>query len=430
MKALATRVQALVMHRAFMPLLFVIFVAIRLIIALAVPVVITSDSLWYTSRALEMIDTGSYVDQGIPTAYWPVGYPFILSFFLRFTENPHLAGIALNLLAGIASIFALLWIGRRLTGREDMARGAALLLTLYPAHILYTGQLLTEPTYIAFLLLAFGLLVTSRSWKTDLAAGIVFGLATYIKAQTYLYPFGLIIALVMIYRGYTLRRAAVASLAVYIGLFAIVLPWSFRNLQTFGSFVMVSTNGGPTLYDGNNPLSTGGFSGFPLGPRYEALLPTLPILPAEYTTRQVEWDALTKKMAFDYIKQNPGAFLGAMPVKFRRLWSTNTDALYAFDLGYAAHAKTVLAAKVGSLAVYLVILLGSIWTAGIAIRAMARRDESQAWLGLLYTFPVFTSLIAIIFSGQSRFNLPAMPFLMLGVAWLVLRRIPPVAKAA
>jgi 4-amino-4-deoxy-L-arabinose transferase-like glycosyltransferase len=427
---LATRLQTVLLHRLFLPLLLGFFVLVRICVAVTFPVAISSDSFWYVSRALEMIDTGGYVDLGVPTAYWPVGYPFILSCFLRLTENPLVAGIAVNLLAGLASVFALLWIGRRLSGREDMARGAVLLLAVYPAHILYTGQLLTEPVYIAVLLLAFGLLATSRSWKSDLAAGIVFGLATYIKAQTYLYPLGLIVALVLVYRAYTLRRALVAAVAVYIGLFAVVLPWSFRNMQTFGTFVMVSTNGGPTLFDGNNPLSTGGYSGFPLGPRYEKLLPTLPILPPDYSARQVEWDALTRKMAVGYIKENPGRFVAAMPRKFWLLWSTNTDALYAFDTQYAAHGHKVMAAKLVNLAAYLLIILGALWTAGLAMQAIARRDDNRAWLGLLYTFPVFISLIAIVFSGQSRFNLPSMPFLMLAVAWLALHRLPAIGKTA
>ncbi len=419
MAQILTRINLILLHRNFLPCLLIGAIILRLAVALAFPLPITSDSEYYAARALELVQRGTYSDNGIPTSYWPVGYPFLLSLFMFVLPDALTAGTVINLLATIITLFLILRISAKLTADVRIGRFAALLFALYPGHILYAGQLLTEPAYIALFLFAFLTLMQSRNWKTDFLAGILFGLATYIKSQTWFFPIGLIIAVWMIYQHCNWKRAAVSTLAVYIGLFAVILPWSFRNQAVFGSFVMLSTNGGPTLYDGNNPLSDGGYSGFPLGPKYVDVLPKLAIQPNEYVARQVEWDALTKKMATAWIKQNPSAFIAAMPRKIFLLWGVNTDAFYTPDKAYPQHTRWLMVGKIFNLAYYALIMLCAVWAGVVALRGLWRSNQAIAPLALLYTFPVFTTLIAMVFSGQSRFNLPCMPFLMIAASWII-----------
>jgi hypothetical protein len=44
---------------------------------------------------------------------------------------------------------------------------------------------------------------------------------------------------------------------------ALVAPWSYRNYQVFGEFVLMSTNFGPNLWMGNNPETDGGYMRLP-----------------------------------------------------------------------------------------------------------------------------------------------------------------------
>ena len=44
---------------------------------------------------------------------------------------------------------------------------------------------------------------------------------------------------------------------------ATIAPWSIRNNAVFGEFVLLSTNGGPNLWMGNNPDSTGFYMPLP-----------------------------------------------------------------------------------------------------------------------------------------------------------------------
>jgi Dolichyl-phosphate-mannose-protein mannosyltransferase len=419
MAQILNRFSYLLQAPQFLPRLIILAVLIRLGVALAMPLPILSDSQWYADRAFELIQTGSFTKDGYVTAYWPVGYPAVLAVFLKIFPSPNAAGIFINISATIISLLLMPRIASYFTSDQRVGNLAAVLFSFYPAHILYTGQLLTEPFYIALLLFAVYIFIRARNLRAYMLAGILFGLATYVKAQTYLFPVGLCVASWMVSKQFNAKRTLWIIATVYFGLFSTVAPWSYRNYQKFGSFVMMSTNGGPTLYDGNNPLATGGYSGFPLGPRYENFLPTLPILPHQYDRQEVAWDKLTRKMAVDWIKENPAKFIFAMPEKAYLLWRSNTDAFVVPELAYPEHIFSLSVAKILNLIYYAMIMVLSAWAGWLALRQKWGTDDALMPIALLYTFPVFTTLIAMVFSGQSRFNLPCMPFLMIAAAWVI-----------
>jgi hypothetical protein len=75
----------------------------------------------------------------------------------------------------------------------------------------------------------------------------------------------------------------------------LIAPWSYRNYQVFGQFVMMSTNGGVTLWMGNNANSNGGYME----------------LPREEVSgmNEAEKNQYLKSQAVDHIKQNPLLFI-------------------------------------------------------------------------------------------------------------------------
>jgi Dolichyl-phosphate-mannose-protein mannosyltransferase len=419
MAQILNRFNQLLQSPQFLMRLIIIAVFIRLVVAFALPLPILSDSGWYADRAVELTQTGSFTKDGHLTAFWPVGYPAVLAVFIKFFFRPIWAGIFINICATVASLLLIPRITSCFIQDQRIGNLAAAFFAFYPAHILYTGQLLTESFYIALILLAFYSFIRAQKLWTYIFAGVLFGLATYVKAQTYLFPVGLCIAGWMVSKRFTMSRTMLIIVAVYFGIAVTIAPWSYRNYEKLGSFVMMSTNGGSTLYDGNNPLSTGGYSGFPLGPLYETFLPTLPILPDQYDRQEVAWDKLTRKMAVAWIKENPSKFILAMPKKAFFLWRSNADAFVTPELAYPERYSSLFFAKVLSYIYYLVILSLSIWAGVLALRQKWRTDDAHMPIALLYTFPVFTTLIAMVFSGQSRFNLPCIPFLMIAAAWVL-----------
>ena len=92
--------------------------------------------------------------------------------------------------------------------------------------------------------------------------GLIWGLACYLRPVALLLPIAMAFAAVPFGVGPGVRRAvqAVATTAIML---AVLLPWTFRNMEVLGEPILVSTNFGPKLWMGNNPDSTGGYMDLP-----------------------------------------------------------------------------------------------------------------------------------------------------------------------
>ncbi len=390
---------------------------LRLGISLLLPLDQMSDSLWYLHRAMEIAHGQGYQEGGFPTAYWPVGWPAILAGAIWLVKSPAVAIVGLNLLAAAATMVLIWWFGGRILLDEAAGRLGLLAYALYPNHIAYTGVASTEPVYTALALAAFYVLVRGRSrvgWIV--LSGLLFGVATLIKPQTYAFPLGAVIALLLVYPDYSWRSAARAAVIIYLVLSATVLPWTYRNAQVLGAPVFVSTNGGTALLLGANDQMTG--SDFD----YEKteVFGQVGIPWEQHVSRQVELDRKERNIALHWIAANPVRYLSWMPRKVMLLWRKDTDGFWSFDASYPAWHWVVRAAQIGNQGYYLLVLLLSIPCAFVAARAIIKRGAPLMPLGLLFCMPVFVSLVAAVFTGQIRYHYPAMPYLFLAASWTLI----------
>ena len=401
-------------HRHFLPLCIALGLLLRLGVIVFLPVVPESDAAWYLARALQLVAGEGYREGGIPTAFWPVGWSAILASGLMVFQTPTITIGALNLIGAAATMLLMIWFGRQVLGDEIATRLGLLAYCLYPNHIAYGGLTLTEIVYTALVMAAFALLIAGRNGLWQIAvSGLLFGLCTLVKPQTLLFPIGAVIALVLVYRGFSWLRALRAGLVVYFCLAVVVLPWSYRNLQELGAFVLVSTNGGTALMIGANDHMTGSHFDYQLTPAFAELgIPW-----EERVVRQVELDRRQKQAAGDWIRENPGTYIAWMPRKVFLLWYKDTDGFWAYKSSYPAYQNIALALQALNQVAYLAILLLSLYAAWVAARALLRQDGALAPLGLLFCMPLFVTLLAAIFTGQIRYHFAAMPFLFLAAAW-------------
>lgn len=377
----------------------------------------TSDADFYYTRAVMLADGRGYLSiWGIPTAFWPPGWPMALSLVFRLT-GPSLVALGLfNLLCSAASGWLTLDLGRRLFGSELAGRLGLLLLALYPNAIAYVPLAMTEVFYTSLLLAGCWLLVPRPAGWRLIAAGAVFGIATLVKTQS-LVVVPLVLAIALFGEANVWRRmpglAARGVLVLAIALLT-VLPWSLRNQAQLGTFVMVSTNGGITLLTGNNDSADGGFT------------PDDPLAKAHYARgdlTEVQADQEAKRLALAWIADHPSAFVRLAPLKLARLWVTDGEAQWAYETGYrdyARHAGLFRAVRIANQLYYYALLLGMLLAAALTLRQRLRGGEH--WIGwwlLPLGIAAYPSLIAAVFSGQSRFHFPAMPFVCMACGWLL-----------
>lgn len=377
-----------------------------------------SDAAYYYERAGELAAGQGYISpEGEPTAFWPPGWPMALSLAFK-ALGPSVATVGLfNLICAAISGILILLLARRITGSELAARTALLLVALYPNNAAYVPLALTEVFYTTLLLAICWLLVEQRNWRWLAGAGLLLGIATMVKAQTLVVvPLVLGIALLRAPRFWAeLPRTIAKGLALGALAAAVVLPWSLRNEQVLGQFVFVSTNGGVTLATGNNDSATGGY--VDNDPAYLALQARKDKLD------EIAFDAEARKLGADWIKANPGRFLALMPVKFVKLWGPDGEAEWSYEKGaasYPGHALLYKAVRLANQAWYWLLLAGFAIAGAVQLRRRWRGEGPLFdWWLLPYGIAAYPTAICLVFSGQTRFHYPAMPFIAISAGWLL-----------
>lgn len=382
----------------------------------------TSDADFYYTRAVSMADGLGYLsNKGHATAFWPPGWSMALSaVFSAFGSS--IAAIGLfNLACAALAGWLVLDLGRRLFGSEMAARTGLLLLALYPNNAAYVPLALTEVFYTTLLLAACWLLIgrsgsSGPGWLRLVAAGVVMGVATLVKSQTLVVvPLVLGIGVLQAPNFWRAIPGAAARITLVIAVAVLVIaPWTLRNHRELGAWVAVSSNGGITLLTGNNDSANGGYT--PEDPVVQALN-------ARTELTELEYDAEAKRLGFAWIKANPGRFAAVMPLKFLRLWAPDGEAIWSYERGaaaYPANAGLFFAVRLANQAWYFLLLLGFAIAALVMVRQRLQAAQKLAgWWLLPYAIAAYPTAICLIFSGQSRFHFPVMPFIAMSCGWLL-----------
>lgn len=384
--------------------------AVRLWWLQNVPTQPVTDFLWYFDRAAALARGEGYSVDGVPTAYWPVGYPYALSLLFRFTGPSVLAAQILNSALTLACTALAYLLAHRLTADRAAAALAALLLALHPSFVAYSGILAAEPLYTALLLLAC-LAATHALPRPGhwLPVGIWAGLATLVRPQAVLTPILLALSAHLLTPRRDRRKAKVwlGSAGALLALALVLTPWTIRNYQTHGQFVFVSTNGGDNLWIGNHPQTTG---------RYQ----TPPGKPAP-PDQEIANDQAARQAALESLQTNPAPALAAWPTKLQATFLSGTDAPYwAFQTqmgqlvtpGLGPERELFLAFRQANQAAVNGLLAAA--SLGLLFALASERGRRLAILALPQI--AIAALVTLVFFGNGRFGFPTLPFQALLVA--------------
>jgi hypothetical protein len=361
-----------------------------------------SDFMWYYQFALNIAEGRGYSVAGVPTGYWPIGYPGLLGILFYLAGASVLVGKLLNIVLYLGTIFLTYRLSQKLFQSECAARITLCLLCFYPNHIAYTALLSSEILFV-FLVASSALLFASAGERTDLLllSGVLWGLATLTKPQAILLPF-----LFLIFFSRNARSFIRASLLVYCMLLLTISPWLIRNYQVFGSFTLAHT-AGINLLDGNNPYATGNHN---FDDNVNALLGDLRTSPLEYMFdgKEVERDIRAKSIAMNYIVHNPGRTLSLWPKKFAGLFVSDVDGFY-YSMGrmqgLAGQIKVLyIACRIfGEL--YYVFLIGLF---AIALPIALKMPIRPHHVGVAVILSL--TLVYLILFGNARYHFPMMPW--------------------
>lgn len=405
------RLRGFLSSRSFVPLCFLVYVLLRVLVMVLLPVMPTSDGAWYLARGLQLAAGGGYAESGIPTAYWPVGYPGFLGLVFYFFGPNVIAAELANLVLSCGIFFFTYYLARVVFADSTVGRAAVLVLTFYPNQIAYTGVVLSEMLVTFSLMLGIVLFVRHRDNWQLFGSALAFGVASLVKAQALLV--GPILLALEMFRSRAVLRWLPAGVVVVLGVACVILPWSARNYLVLHRFVLISTNGGATFLSGNNPEAQGDFT--PESPLFEA---------AHFSVAdQVDADKRAYALAVNWIEANPRRFVELIPLKIWRLWAPDGEGEWWFERGYAgydAHRLSFRLMRGLNQAYYVALLLA----AGAAVWELYASGEARrpgATIG--FWLAIYITMVSIVFSGQSRFHFPVMPWVCIYAGWFATRRL-------
>ncbi|MDR1709705.1 MAG: glycosyltransferase family 39 protein [Candidatus Accumulibacter sp.] len=368
----------------------VIGLALRLAWIALFPATPGSDGAAYLSLAQSWMDTGQYYAENC-FAYWPVGYPLFLTFWLRLCPSASVAILAANLF-----LFALgaCGVGRltRLLAGAEAERVAAALFALWPNLIANSATPEKETLVVALLPWAAAFLyraLTQRRASSALAGGALLGMATLVQPSLQFIPFlgaGVLFAVFMRRKG-----ALLLPLALLLGAAVVVAPWTIRNYRVFDRFVLVATNGGSNLYRANNPLATGGYT-----ERGEVDLSGL---------SEIEEDRMGRKLAVEWILGHPANFGALALEKLIRFMGDDAGGVYAtFKVGKASDDGRLYAAcKAAANGWWM-----AVWFALAALVFFRwRKGEARGRPALLVTwFWLYLLVLHAVFESAGKYHVP------------------------
>ncbi|MGD0438176.1 MAG: glycosyltransferase family 39 protein, partial [Bryobacteraceae bacterium] len=231
-----------------------------------------TDEIHYIAQARSLAEGKGYVDESRrPTAYWPVGYPALLSLGYRLGGSNGIVNTVLQIALSLATLVIVAWIGAAAFGAH-IGRSAALLLAVYPNHVFYSTLYLTEPLFCFLVTAAIGLLL--RGTQMDgarkqvlflAAAGISLGLAALARSVVVLFP--AVLPIWFLRQRWPISKVLTRTALISLCTLLAVGPWMWRNHAVTKRWFTISSNGGDTFWVGNHPGALGGYAGwFDMGP--------------------------------------------------------------------------------------------------------------------------------------------------------------------
>ncbi len=344
-----------------------------------------------------------------PTAFVPPLVPFWVSLLYRAAGHSYPTALWVQCALGAFLPLALFSLGRTLFS-APVGWIAGVLAAFYPLLVFFSGYLLTETTFA--LILVWALLATA-AWvkvpraRTSLAAGILWGLATLTRPTAALLPLWLAPWLWKPL-GLTLTpRARTRQLALFFGgLLLCVVPWTVRNAIALRAFVPLTTGGGRSLLDSNNPrvLEEPALHGNAIS--------TVHLPPYEEGMRgrsEVEQDRRSAGLAVKFLIQHWRDWPRLLAYKQARFWRLRAERGTTGHWQSPGSPFIFLLERVDPLALSFGALTPfMLWGAWKALRGPRRWFQSlPLWI------VTYFALLASVYWGSLRMRLPAEPLLLL-----------------
>ena len=373
------------------------------------------DPAFYFGSAMDIAHGDGYRRFGEATAYFPPAYSFVLGavfWVVRHTPLPDdlpAAGLALNLVLGVASVALVYRLGARLFDRTVGLAGAAL-VAVCPSLVFYTGVFFSETLFVFLALAALVVLADHERalGRWPAARLVVFGLLVGVASLTRTIGLVMLVALVVAaWAGGAGPRAALGQGAIALAAALVTIaPWTVRNALVMDAVIPIATNTGPDLCIGHNPDATGAFliNVYCQGPQRGS--PQDQEVASEHSGFREAWR---------FARGHPTREIELLWHRGRYTFESDSESLDAIEAyGEDRFIRRDLRDALATLANLYFFAVAGLGLLGLSVLARRRADR----LLVLLTLAGF-ALTPLAFFGNTRFHVPAIPLLALSAAALL-----------
>ncbi len=374
------------------------------------------------------------------------GYPLFLAGIRALFPGQDLILILIQQMLGVLTVWFVYRIGRLLAD-EKTGFTAGLLCAFHPWLAIFGNIVMTETLFIFMLTLSLLLLTAGlqkRKCRGIILAGLLFGLSSLVRPAFLLFPLILPVGLFILLK----KKGPASRYSIFFGIscLLVLLPWiawnrahkGYTGLTAFsGINLLTLVQPPPSFYSSRDPFQDalrnscrGGGKEVPSTIPAEVgrkLVFKQATMPCTYLALRALRDQGYSQAAIDrgfyviartYILRNPVAYLSAAGRQMLKLWSG-----YPLEWLGGKFSKRLeqnrrdgdrligsakIFARVG-LGMLLIILTG--WSAG---RIVARRSPLFLMLLLIASITLACGLIT---AADTRYRLPAEPFIMLVIVY-------------
>ena len=343
---------------------------------------------------------GTYNSHDGAYYYQPFYYAvFLRALFTIFGSDP-LVIVIIQSILGAATIFLTGILGARLGGKKAGII-AALILTLFRNHILYTPFALMAILQTFLITLAIYLVFVAfdkKRWQYWALVGFVMS-CSILSRGNFLLLIPFVVFFIWRVHKPRLKNVLIPVVAFLLAIYLPQLPFSVKNYQVTGKWTGPSTAGDVVLGIGNNPEAPPGTEDLP-GPHYISYDEY-----SEFSHWPLEEDQELGDSIKSWIKNNP---LQWIEIKFKTL------SLYISN--HEAYNNITLSQCLSALPWMNSLILLDFWIVAIPflvffIRTCISGRFSKRKNNFLLTTIIVYSASIVIFYVLSRYKLPIVPLL-------------------
>lgn len=388
-----------------LPAILALALAVRLLMVMLPAPELRSDSLTYDKLAASVL-SGSYSMNGKPTAFVVPGYPVFLAAVYSILGKSESAVRVAQSFVDVLTCLLFYFVCRKIFDRKHSVIALAV-FAFFPSNMIFSQAVLTETLFGFFAMAVLNSLMRNDLPRGLLFTGLLFGIAILVRSSYSIaaltVPLYLFAERKEIFRERGLFKPAFWTVAFFTVMMLVLSPWLARNKEVMGA-VTLATQGGSTLWEGNNPKATGTWN--------KAMVDAEPLFnEPDEVKREKEF----RSRALSFIAGNPAKFVELGIRKLAYLFSSERMALLYFSESPAGMTSTQVYRSINPLLTalvnlpYFAVMLAGAW--GLLMKFNYRFPVAGFVLAWMFTMFVFVAL--------PRYHYVLIPFFVIGAVNLL-----------